>query len=356
MKTLFVITGIGLGHTIRQEPIINEVKKKSEVMITGFDISYNYFKNRYNTFRILGHVFYGNNLRTSNLRIILENLIYPLFLFVDTLFLSYLILKYNINTVVVDAEPCGLLAGKLTGRKTVIIYNLDLKKLIKFRKKKQFDFGLLLIELIVKLSYSMADRVVIPTLDKKCKNESNMSYIEPIVRIKPGKLKSRKLLMKKLGFEKEPILVTIGGSNFGIPLIKELIIVAKDFNEQFVIFGGNFRTKGNVKCFKFKKNFLEYLKISKCVIGSFGHSTLSEIFVYNKAALVFPINGLIEHELNLIDLKEYIKTADFSTITKTKLRKMISNLLKDRTRLQEGISKLGFRGEGVSEAVKLILK
>ena len=354
MKTLFVVTGIGLGHTIREEAIINEFKK-NEVVIAGFNNSYDYFKNSYKCYKIFGHKFYGYKPKTSYLKIFFENLIYPIYLLIDILLLCFIIFKYKIDVVVVDAEPCGLFAGKLTGRKTVIVYNLDLKKLVNYRKSK-LSFGLLLVEVIVRVSYWLADKVVIPMLDKNAKNYDNVSYVEPIIRIRPNKLGTKRELMKKLGFKKEPILVTIGGSKFGVPLVNGIVKIAKDFDEEFIVLGLRMGGNENVRFYGFKKNFLEYLKVSKAVIGSFGHSTLSEIFVYDKAALVFPIKGYVEHHLNLVSLNDYIRVRDFNNVNEYRLRLMINALLRDRGNLERRMRKLNIRGNGAKEVAKLILE
>ncbi len=357
MKALFVITGIGLGHTMREEAIINEFKKRNKVMIAGFNVSYNYFMDKYKCFRIFGHKFYGNKPKTSNLRIFFENLLYPFYILLDTISLCFLILIYKIDVVVVDAEPCGLFAGKLTRRKTIVVYNIDLNKFISFRKKSKFSLGLLLTELIIRVGYGLADKVIVPVLNNKSKKigrEGNIFYVDAIVRVKPSKLEAKRELMRKLKFKREPILVTIGGSRFGVPLLKEVIKVAKRFDEDFVIFGCNFKNDENVRCYRFKRNFLEYLKISKAVIGSFGHSTLSEIFVYNKAALLFPIQGYVEHSLNLIEIKGYVKNANFYDINKKKLKTVIRDLLRERIILENKIKNLNLSGDGAKQAVKLI--
>lgn len=355
MKALFVVTGIGLGHTMREEAIINEFKK-NEVIIAGFKNSYNYFKNTYKCYRIFGHKFYGYKPRTSYLRIFFENLMYPIYLLIDTILLCFVILKNKIEVVIVDAEPCGLIAGKLTGRKTIIVYNLDLKKLIEYRRRSRFSFGLLLVEVIARISYWLADKVVVPVLDKNTKNYGNVIYVEPIIRIKPGNLETKKDLMKKLGFKKEPILVTIGGSKFGVPLVNEIIKVAKYFDEEFIVLGLKMGGEKNVRFYGFKKNFLEYLKISKAVVGSFGHSTLSEIFVYDKAGLIFPIKGYVEHYLNLVSLTDYIRVRDFGNVNEYRLKLMINALLKDRENLERRLKRLNIKGNGAREVAKLILE
>jgi len=47
MKYLFVITGIGFGHMMREEAIIREVSKKdkdAEIKIATYGLALNYFK------------------------------------------------------------------------------------------------------------------------------------------------------------------------------------------------------------------------------------------------------------------------------------------------------------------------
>ncbi len=58
MKILFVVSGIGFGDATREHANIQALKKKHprvKVMVAGYDNSYTYFKDKYNTIRIRGY-------------------------------------------------------------------------------------------------------------------------------------------------------------------------------------------------------------------------------------------------------------------------------------------------------------
>ncbi len=352
MKILFVITGIGLGHSIREEAVIQELtdKKMVDVRIAGFGTSYNYFKNKYKCHRILGHRFYGTRNKTRFSRIFFENILYPFYFLIDVFLLLMVIARFNPDIVIVDAEPPGIIAGKLMRKKTFTIYDFDLKILRRLIGKRESP-ELFLYYLIARIFYSISDKVIIPVVGRKSRDYGNIRYVNPMVRRISDK-SSKARLMKKLGISKEPILVTIGGSSFGNNLVSNLIKISKYFDEDFLVLGIKNKGNNNVRCYNFKNNFLDYLRVSKAVICLAGHNTLSEVFVYNKAALVFPIENYVEHDMNLEAVKGYVVVGN--KISNKSLIKSINSLLEQKKDLEKKLKKLKTKGNGASQVVDLI--
>lgn|SRR3989344_335303 len=352
MKLLFVITGIGLGHSLREKAIIDEIKKdypETQIHIAGYGLSLNYFKKRYQTTEIKGHKFKGNTFRQNKIKTLLQNYSYPFNYMLDLLTLVRLIKRFNPDKVIVDMQPVGVKAANLAGKEAVSIYNLDVEKL-----KNVHDMHSKTFIGIIRKAYDKSGKVIIPTLTQQRSKRSNIYYINPIIRTNPDELASKQILMKKLRLKKEPILVTIGGSKFGISLIKDIIKIAEKFDENFIIFGMDYKSK-NVTGYKFKNNFLEYLKVSKAVISTAGHNTLSELLVFKKPALIFPIFNYLEQHQNASMLKA-ANAAIVSNFTDDieRLELLIKKLLKEKDKIITNLNRLDVKGTGAKEAVDII--
>jgi len=162
--------------------------------------------------------------------------------------------------------------------------------------------------------------------------------------------------MRRLKLEKQPILVTMGGSKFGKKIIDELLNIAKDFDEEFIVFGyiGKERKVKNVQLLNFKNNYLEYLKVCRGVVVLCGHNSLMESLVYKKPALVFPIKNFIEHYLNGYEYSEYIvwkelKNEDF-------LKVHLKNFFNVIPKLQKKLDGINITENGAEQIVDEIVK
>src|SRR3989338_8619003 len=110
MKLLFVITGIGLGHTIRESAIISEIRRldpETEIIIAGYKNSYRYFKGKFPTIKIHGHKFPESSFAVSRLKSLLINLPYPFWAWQDKKKLIKIINDFNPDKVIVDVQPAG---------------------------------------------------------------------------------------------------------------------------------------------------------------------------------------------------------------------------------------------------------
>src|SRR3989344_8877374 len=143
MRLLFVITGIGLGHIMREQALIKEIlknNKDAKIKIIGFKNSYNYFKEKYPTVRIMGHKFPETSFKVSQFKTFLYNIPYPLYFLYDSIRILKEIEKFKPDTIIVDTQPVGAFIGRLTKIKTVAVYNLDLIKWQEFVKERNMTF------------------------------------------------------------------------------------------------------------------------------------------------------------------------------------------------------------------------
>ena len=363
MKILFVITGIGLGHIMREQALITHIQKNIkdvEIKIAGFKNSYNYFKNKFPVIKIIGHKFPETNFVVSKSKTLLYNLPYPLYFLIDSIKLYNEIKKFRPDLIIVDAQPVGTFIGNFTGIKTVAIYNLDLVKWQEFMNERKLTLMERLQSMIyykqISKCYERAEIVLIPTIKDKRADTKRYFYINPIVRAAPEDLPSERILMKKLGLRKKPILVMLGGSTFGFSVAHHIVNISGKFSEDFIIFGfENLKTK-NVVSYRFKENFLEYLKVCKGIIIIAGHNTLSEAAVFKKPTMVFPFKNYIEHYVNVYNLEDIMMVRDLINISQDEIEDSVNSFLNKINILEKNIRKLNVKGNGASQAYNIIFK
>lgn len=357
MRYLFVITGVGLGHCTREDSIIREIFEKDEnakIHIATFGTAYEYFKKKFPITLLNGLEFTDTKTKIDAFKVLKSNMLYPISYFKNIKILKKLILKFKPDIVISDAQPEGIVAAKAMNIKSIFVYNLDLRE-INYHK----NFGLYTWFLLksIKFSHKNATKSITPVLTQKTSIENKEYYINPIIREHPARLPDEFTLMKELGFEKRPILVTIGGSGFGMRLVKDIVQIAKYYDEQFVVFGVNVKSlSNNVICLPFKENFLEYLKISKAVISLAGHCTLSEILFYKKPALVFPISNYLEQYQNSQLVKNYVMIGDLENMTLISTRNLLNEFLKKLDSYERKVRELKFLVNGAFQAANIILQ
>ena len=250
--------------------------------------------------------------------------------------------EFKPDIIISDWEPITLFFNK-----SVFMWNYDpeVVRITNLTGQMSFQrFGLGFVYGLIRL---FNKKIIIPSFFKKGRDK-NKIFIGPIVRIKPDKLDNEDKLMKKLKLDKKPIIVSIGGSNFGHKFVNRLYDVVDNYKDElFLVFDYKLRNKKNIKFLGFKENFLEYMKVSKGVITLAGHSTLSEAVVYNKKCLVFPIDDHVEQLANAIEVGNFYEV-DSLSVRKDKLDKLIGKFLKSKTK------KIKVRDNGVKQIVKLI--
>lgn len=304
MNVLFVVTGVGYGDSIRSHAVIKALLKhnpRNKVMVAAYDNSYAYFKDKYHTVKISGYKLLGMSLKFRVLSFIANNYVLPYTWFSVSLKLKKLVKDFRPDVIVSDFEPVGIILGRMLRKPSVVVFAYDPLLFKEFRHKNK---KLVLEAVYFNSLYNLADITIIPSLLGKKKSDS-YCYVNPIVITKPSEIPSEGILMRKLKLKRQPILVMLGGSSFGVNLARRLMRTVKNFDEDFIIFGSNVKLpkRRNVKHFLFKPNFVEYLKVCKGVITLGGNLTLSECVVYRKPMLVFPIKDHVEQALNAYALR-----------------------------------------------------
>ena len=361
MKVMFFITGIGYGDSIREYAIIKELlrrEKDSEILVVGYNNSYKFFENKFNTTNIIGYNVpdYVFELRAYDF--FKKNVLLPFSWYYNQLKLWDKINDFKPDLIVTDLEPIGSIMAKLTKKKLVCIFGADPEIIDSIKPNNKFlDLQKLYLKTIY--NFKQNNRVVIPLLTGIRRKEENFEFINPVVRNNPKELPHKLKLMGKLRLNREPILIMLGGSNFGFSIAHELLNILNNFDEDFILFGYNYLyEKDNITCYPFKENFLEYLKVCKGVITLAGHSTLSEILVYKKPALVFPIGQHIEQLINatVLENRNLALVKHINEVSPVILNKHISEFLNKTSEIEDNVKKLNVKGDGAEDAVDILLE
>ncbi|MBI4154842.1 hypothetical protein HY498_02025 [Candidatus Woesearchaeota archaeon] len=345
MRIAFFVTGFGYGDSIRVHAVIRELLKeypKTEIMIFGYDNSYEYFKDGFKIFKIKGYRFPDDVFGFKIFRFILKNLFLPLYWLLFSFNVYHELKDFDPDLIINDFEMLGCLMAKKLGKRCISIFGFDPEVYNEYPSK---NFILNLQMKFIKHIYDLSDRVIISSYNSKFKEKFN--YVNPIIRAQPEEFDSESYLMKKLGFKKKPILVMLGGSNYGVSLAKRLFKLRKKFSEEFVFFGSEIIV--SEKHFKFKENYLEYLKICKGVITLAGNLTMSECMVYKKPMLVFPIKNHVEQLLNVYTLRDYLEFGNIDDIENS--LKLFLNRFDE---IKRNIEKAHITGYGAVEVVDII--
>ena len=180
-----------------------------------------------------------------------------------------------------------------------------------------------------------ADKVIIPEIGD---NQDNIIRTGPIVR---EMQKTRNEIREELNFDKKTIVLSVGGTDAGIFLIKQTINAVEKIqsNVDLVLvagpkikdeFGNSLRNLG------FVPNLHEIIFAADLVISLAGKSTIDESIVYGTPGIFIPIKDHFEQEDNA-------KEMGFSFKDIFNLEELIKKALKrERNKQQEnGVSLAG---------------
>jgi uncharacterized protein (TIGR00661 family) len=356
MRILFIVTGVGLGDSIRVNTVIDALKKENpntNILIVGYANSYYYFKEKYSTINIAGYTIPGRSMKFRFLPFILRNFILPLYWLFIAFKLKKAVKMFKPDIVISDFEPTGVVLAKLVNKKCVMLFGFNPLLYKQFKAENKVGAIMALQAKYLEKNYDLGNFVIVPTLLGVKRKTLIYTFVNPITRTKLKDLPAERTLMKKLGFKKKPILVMLGGSNFGIKLLKKLKSIAHEYpDEIFIVFGTKNLVEPlpNLLHYIYKENVLEYMKIAKFVITLGGEVTLSEAVTFKKPMLIYPIKNHVEQMLNAYSLKN---VAMVGKDVKT-LRDDLNNFIKNLDSYQKKMSKLKVESNGAEQVVKII--
>jgi len=189
-----------------------------------------------------------------------------------------------------------------------------------------------------------SDRVIIPEVGV---NEGNIVRTGPIVR---KTKKTRNEIRKDLDFKKKTIVVSVGGTDAGLFLIKQTIDAVKKIEGEVdlvLVAGPKIKDEfdDEIRNLGFVQNLHEVIFAADLVISLAGKSTIDESIIYGTPGIFIPIKDHFEQEDNAKEMG-----FDFNDIFN--LEKLIKKSLNtDRCEPQEnGVDIAGM------EITKILLK
>ncbi len=358
MRLVVFVTGVGLGDAIRELRNIKEFLKRdrrNRVLVAGYYRSYEFFKDKYPTIRIAGYHMKGKGLRFSFWGFLLNNYLLPFVWVILALLMRKKVKEFDPNLIVSDFEPSGIALAKVMKKKCALVFGFDPEQYLQYKKTYGISWLMWLEAYYLERVYTQADYVIITTLRGGGKSYGNYYYTNPIVRALPGEFPPKPSLMKSLKLKKEPVLVMLGGSDFGLKLAKVVEQFAAASEDEFLIFGSRRQLKSavkNVAYIKYTDDFLKYLKVCKAVVTLAGQQTLTEGLVFKKPMLVFPIQEHIEQKLNAEKVKDVAYIAD--TDNAPKMRECLENFLKNLEEYAKKAEQVEVTANGSEQVIDLL--
>jgi len=319
-KIWYSVFGEGFGHATRSEVIIEELLKKHQLLITGFNKSYIYLKKRFPkiTHKIEGPGFVYENNEVDIQKTVKE--------FIDSfsekskknIWHSFnLIKKFNPDLIISDFEPTSHYFAYFMKIPIISIDNMSVLSKCKLKVKQEDFLDYLSALSIVNLFTPESDfhyRLIF-TIKKFQTQGKNVFLFNPVLR---------KEILKTKPKNKDFILVyQTSKTNF-----EKMLSDFQEIKEKFVVYGKEEGGKDkNIIYEKFsKKGFIEDLAGCKAVIMTGGFSTISEAIYFKKPMLILPAKNQYEQKFNGITIEEMGIGKCQETLDKEKIEEFLSNL------------------------------
>jgi uncharacterized protein (TIGR00661 family) len=357
MKVLFCVSGIGYGDATREHSNIEKLVEtfpSAKIMVAGYDNSYHYFRNLYMTIKIRGYKLPGTGMKINVWKFAMRNFFLPAFWFYGTLKVRLQAFNFVPDIIVSDFEPVGISLAKVLNKKCLVVFGFDPGLYKEYKARHKVNFKMRFEAEYFERLYDQADHVLVPTFRQRAKKHLRYSYINPVVRKLPTDFAGEKEIMKELGLKKKPILVMLGGSNFGAKLAKYINRIAAGTNENFIIFGGSLQIapRENVEYIRYTSDFFKYLKVAKAVITLAGQQTLAEALVFKKPVLCFPIEDHIEQVLNAYALRKIVQVSHEHGYKSVK--ENVSNFLNNLGKIRKRVIAYNLKGNGSETFVEAV--
>ena len=340
MKYLFIITGIAYGHLTREEAIINKIKKldkKAEIVVAGYETSYEYFRGKYNILKLFPIIFSGSSGRFMIWRLLFKNCKLFTGWIGNVKIINNFIKDFKPNVVVSDWEPFSLFL-----KDCYMTWNYKPFP----ARTLSFIFQKFLLNVLFSVIKLVDKRIIIPSI-MEMKDTRNFLYFPLIIRKFPDEVKEKK------GY-KNSIVVMIGGSDFGISLARKIRNVSKNFNEKFVFFGLKCKSENCIGFRGFRGDYLSFLKSSKAVISLAGYSGLSEALVYKKPNLIFPIKNWIEQDSVAREFEDYVKVGSIES-SEAEIKDILENFLLNLENYKKRLDSLEIK-DGAREVAEFLYR
>ncbi|MDC0168607.1 UDP-glucuronosyltransferase [Candidatus Nitrosopelagicus sp.] len=291
-EIVFFCSPIGLGHATRDLAIINELKLESCKIYSGSSAIEFFQKNNVQVYDVYSPPKFEvqNGKLEKSLRWLWD---YYKYYKKCKEISNQIINDEKPNLIISDEDFASIAIAQEKGISNIIITDI-------LETKFTSGFGGMVEKKMNKTMQEMlnkSNRVIIPELGE---NKNNIVRTGPIVR----KIeKNRDEIRNSLDFKKKTIVLSVGGTDAGIFLIKQTIDAVKKIQSDVELvlvagpkikeeFGNSLRNLG------FVENLHEVIFASDLVISLAGKSTIDESVVYGTPGIFIPIKDHFEQEDN----------------------------------------------------------
>ncbi len=291
-EIVFFCSPIGLGHASRDLAIINELKLESCKIFSGSSAIEFFQKNNIQAYDVYSPPKF--EIRNGKLEKSLKWLWDYYKYYKKCKEISKQIINdEKPNLIISDEDFASIAIAQEKGISNIIITDI-------LETKFTSGFGGMVEKKMNKTMREMlnkSNRVIIPELGE---NQNNIVRTGPIVRkIK----KNRDEIRNSLDFKKKTIILSVGGTDAGMFLIKQTIDAVKkiQLDVELVLVAGPKIKEGfgnSLRNLGFVENLHEVIFASDLVISLAGKSTIDESVVYGTPGIFIPIKDHFEQEDN----------------------------------------------------------
>lgn len=321
MKILITTCGVGIGHASRDIALAQYLEQNQhQIEFASYGSGLNYLKKyKYKTHNLPPMNFEGKEGEINIEESIKQSKDIP-FTFIKSMYKeSRIIKKSKPDIIISDSHYSMPITAKFLNIPCYIITNdltFGFSKSTELKSIKYFEKGIR--KFIIEITKG-CQKILIPDIPGNIQIpeelQNKTSHIGPLLHNNYKQIDTKENLRKKHKFtnNEKIIVVTIGGSEFGKILIKNICTISEQIKaDKIIIFTGlevksesfhNFN-KEKLIIKDFTHNLVEWMKLSDLTITLAGHTTSMELISIQKPNIMIPITNHIEQERNAKRMKQ----------------------------------------------------
>lgn len=377
MKVLIMPCGIGMGHASRCVTIARKLQEEGvEVAFASYGCGYEMLDSyhEYQILKLPEIKFYGDK-GVLDIKYTVKKSIDIPYIFLKSIYQeSKIIKKFKPDIIVADSHFSVPITAKVLDIPCVMIQNeliLNFSELYPEEKKVEYlETGL---KKFIKDVCNLSEVIIVPDVlgstEIPEKLDKKVVHTGPFLRDDKHNATSKDDIRRKLGFNKSEkiVLVTVGGSDFGIELLKLIVEVSSKLECDRLIFVTGPGIKADFICEsdkivkkKFLDNMMEWIKISDVIVTLAGHTTIMEIISLGIPNIIIPIDNHPEQLKNAVNIKKYgiSIVKELKNLDPDEISEDITRLLNDSEIMKraETVKEMFSRYHGTDDAVKIIME
>ena len=326
-KIWYSVMGEGYGHATRSAPVIKELCKNHDLLVTGFNKSYFYLKKKFpklvHKIEGPGFIYNKNEVEIPATAI---NFIKTLpEKFQKNMFHCFnLIKKFNPDLIISDFEPASSYFAYFLGIPIISLDNMSVLAKCKLNVKKEDTADYLSAVTVINLFHPRVDYYLILTLKNFQVKDKNVFLFPPVLR---------KEILDAKSIDGDFVLIYQTAQTNFTALIEDL----KRIKEKFVIYGTNEeKREGNLIFKKFSnEGFIKDLASCKAIVMTGGFTTISEALHLKKPMLIVPAKNQFEQKFNGLTIEDMGIGKCREIIDKEKIEDFVSKISFYRKNLEE---------------------